>query len=83
MNLFGDPRAPRRNLWGGLLLTALGALLVELTESQLAGPEAWPGARRHAWIQLVLSVLMTFGGVMQFRLGLRVAHFPADPAARP
>lgn len=78
MTLFGDPRAPRRNLWGGLILTALGALFVGMTESQLTGPEQWPGAHRSEWINLALGVLMAFGGVMQFRLGLRAARFPTD-----
>lgn len=76
MNVFGDPRAPRRNLWGGLILTALGALLVGMTESRLSGPELWPGANRSEWISLVLSALLVFGGVMQFRLGLNAARFP-------
>ena len=80
MNLFGDPRAPRRNLWGGLILTAVGALFVGMTESQLTGPELWPGARRSEWINLGLGLLMIFGGVMQFRLGLRAARFPDSPS---
>lgn len=78
MSLFGDPRAPRRNLWGGLILTALGALLVGMDVEHLAGPELWPGARRTDWIQLALSILLVFGGVMQFRLGLRAARFQGD-----
>ena len=81
MNLFGDPRAPRRNLWGGLVLTALGALLVGMTESQLTAPELWPGAHRSEWRNLVLGVLIIVSGVMQFRLGLRAARFPDDAAA--
>lgn len=76
MTPFGDPRAPRRNLWGGLIITAIGALFVGVTESQLAGPEPWPGARRGEWINLGLGLLMIFAGVMQFRLGLRAARFP-------
>lgn len=76
MTLFGDPRHPRRNLWGGLILSALGALSIGMTDSQLTGPELWPGAHRSAWIQLVLSALIVFSGVMQFRLGLRAARFP-------
>ncbi len=79
MTLFGDTRAPRRNLWGGLVLTALGALMAGMTESQVTGPEPWPGAHRSGWIQLALSTLIAFSGVMQFRLGLRAAHFPDAP----
>ncbi len=79
MTLFGDSRAPRRNLWGGLVLTALGALMVGMTESQVTGPESWPGAHRSGWLLLVSAALIAFGGVMQFRLGLRAAHFPDAP----
>ncbi len=82
MNPFGDPRAPRRDLWGGLIITALGALFVGMTESQLAGPEQWPGHHRSEWINLALGILMAFGGVMQFRLGLRAARFRTDQADR-
>jgi len=81
MSLFGDPRAPRRNLWGGLILTALAALMVGMDVEHLAAPEQWPGARRSDWIGLALSILLVFGGVMQFRLGLRAARFPDTEAS--
>ena len=83
MNLFGDPRAPRRNLWGGLVLAALGALFIGMTESQLAAAEQWPGHHRSEWINLAIGALIAFGGVMQFRLGLRAARFPDDAARHP
>lgn len=81
MTMFGDARAPRRNLWGGLVLTALGALLIGMTIERLDGPEQWTGADRSDWISLALEALIVVSGVMQFRLGLRAARFPTDPAA--
>lgn len=76
MNLFGDPRAPRMNLWGGLVLTAFGAFLAGLAAGGLERPELWPGAHRNDWIQLVLGAALIAGSLMQFRLGLRAAQFP-------
>lgn len=76
MNLFGDPRAPRRNLWGGLVLAGLGAFMAGLAAGGLERPELFPGSHRSDWIQLALSALLVFGAVMQFRLGLRAARFP-------
>lgn len=76
MNLFGDPRAPRRNLWGGLGLAAIGAFLSGLAAGGLERAELFPGSHRYDWQQLVLGVLLVFGAVMQFRLGLRAARFP-------
>lgn len=83
MTLFGNPLHPRRNLWGGLIMTALGALSVGMGEAQVIGPEPWPGAHRSGWIHILLSALFAVGGIMQFRLGLRGAHFPADPESQP
>lgn len=82
MSMFGDPRAPRRNLWGGLVLTALGALMMGMTIEHLDGPEQWPGAVRSDWISLALEALMVVSGVMQFRLGLRATHFPSDSSGK-
>lgn len=80
MSLFGDPRAPRRNLWGGLVIAALGAFLAGLAVAALSGPERWTGARRYDWLQLALAVLIVFGAVMQFRLGLREVRLPPRAA---
>lgn len=76
MNLFGDPRAPRRNLWGGLVLAALGAFTAGLATGGLERPELWPGSHRSDWRQLGLGLLLVFGALMQFRLGLRATHLP-------
>jgi hypothetical protein len=83
MTLFGNPRTSRRNLWGGLLVTAFGALQLGLSIESVVEPERWPGGHRSAWLLVGLSALVTLSGVMQFRLGLRAARFSRDgePAA--
>ena len=84
MNLFGDTRAPRKNLWAGLVLAAMGAYWVGQAIGGLERPEPWPGSHRFDWIQVALGALFIAGGLMQFRLGLRGARFPTtDGAADP
>jgi hypothetical protein len=73
---FGDSRAPRRNLWGGLVLAALGAFMAGLAAGGLERAELFPGSHRNDWIQLALAVLLVFAALMQFRLGLRATPFP-------
>lgn len=76
MNLFGDPRSPRLNLWGGLVLAALGAFMAGLAAGGLERAELFPGSHRSDWIQLALGALLVAAALMQFRLGLLAARFP-------
>lgn len=79
MSLAGDPRYPRRNIYGGLLIAVLGALQVGLALPVLYAPE-------RSWSRLLLlvaSIALVFAGVAQVRLGLEHLHSakaePRDP----
>lgn len=81
IRLVGDPRRPRRNLWGGLVITALGALLLGSGIDTARGLERFPGAHANALVHIGLSLLFVVAGVLQFRLGMRAV--PPTPRGDP